>query len=92
MICYKDMTFCEFKDCKHFDNGCHRSLTEKVKQQAIRFGLPICQFTDKPDCHEYKDKFNQNGDASAEPDYKIGSQNNDLRYHLMWKSKTKGLE
>ena len=56
MICYKDMTFCTFyKEC---DNAktCHRPLTPKVAKLAEEFGLPICQFTDKPECFVEKEK------------------------------------
>ena len=55
MICYRDMTFCDFhKDCK---NGgiCSRSLTKEVKEKADKFRLPICQFISKPTCWEAKD-------------------------------------
>lgn len=52
MICYKDVTFCGFTDCKHWDNGCPRTLTDAVLQEAIKAGLPIAQFSDKPDCYE----------------------------------------
>lgn len=54
MICYKDKTFCPFKECKNFGKNCDRSLTEKIKKQADKFGLPICQFTEKPSCFEIK--------------------------------------
>jgi len=52
MISYKDMTFCShYKDCIHQDE-CHRPLTEKVLKDAEEFGLPICTFIGKPDCHK----------------------------------------
>ena len=56
------MTFCGFKDCKHFNNGCHRSLTDEVIKRARKAELLIAQFIDKPDCHEYRDEFVQNED------------------------------
>ena len=50
MICYRDMTFCNFWwDCEEGLN-CDRALTPKVRVKAEEFGLPICQFVDKPDC------------------------------------------
>lgn len=52
MICYKDMTFCGFKNCKHFDNGCPRSLTEAVEKKAALYNLPIAQYIDKPPCYQ----------------------------------------
>ena len=42
MICYKDMSFCNRKDCYYFNNGCKRTLTDKVIKDAEKFGLPIC--------------------------------------------------
>jgi len=48
MICYRDMTFCSFLSCT--DKKCTRRLTKKVKDDSIKFGLPVCQFMDKPDC------------------------------------------
>jgi len=55
MMCYKDMTFCGFYEtCKH-QSDCHRPLTEKVIKDAEEFGLPISQFTDKPECWEGED-------------------------------------
>ena len=52
MICYKDMTFCDYwRDCgKNLD--CHRKLTDYVKDKAKKYDLPICEFSDKPDCWE----------------------------------------
>jgi len=52
MVEYKDMTFCSFwKDCED-GKTCMRALTPAVKKDAIRVGLPICQFVEKPDCHK----------------------------------------
>jgi len=54
MLCYKDMTFCDFyKDCKDGDN-CNRSFTPKVKEDAKANDLPACCFIDKPDCFKQK--------------------------------------
>lgn len=50
MICYKDMTFCGFTSCIHFNTGCPRSLTEEVKKKANLINLPIAQYTEKPPC------------------------------------------
>ena len=67
MICYKDMTFCTEETCNNFGDGkCHRSLTEKVSQDAARWWggenldmdrmvvPPIAIFMDRPDCYEVK--------------------------------------
>lgn len=52
MICYRDMTFCPFfGDCKKAD-VCSRPLTADVVISAQRFGVPISQFAEKPQCHE----------------------------------------
>jgi len=49
MICYKDMTFCSYYNgCDEED--CDRKLTPEVEAAAEKFGLPICQFLNKPDC------------------------------------------
>lgn len=60
MICYKDMTFCPFANCKHFGDtkedpdNCFRSLTKRIRREAKKNNLPICQFTEKPGCYEEK--------------------------------------
>lgn len=51
MMCYKDMTFCSYSDCTNF-NKCPRRLTESVKKDAVRLGLPICRFAGQPKCFE----------------------------------------
>lgn len=60
MICYRDMTFCEFyKDCADADE-CHRPLTDEVKRLADQWwgkeegGAPIAVFVEKPSCHVEK--------------------------------------
>ena len=50
MGCYKDMTFCDFEKCYYFENGCERSLTDLARMRADDLGLPICCYTEKPDC------------------------------------------
>lgn len=62
MICYKDMTFCDFwKDCKNGET-CNRALTDDVREKAKEWTQDIfkdskndpvsliCIFTDKPKC------------------------------------------
>ena len=52
MGCYMDKTYCDFfNTCKN-GGTCHRSATDKVYQDAKEFGLPLCRFIDKPDCHK----------------------------------------
>jgi hypothetical protein len=54
MLCYRDRTFCKFRDCKKFTT-CHRALTEDIEKVAEDFGLPIAKFVDKPECFEDKE-------------------------------------
>jgi len=55
MLCYRDMTFCDFKKCKHFDNGCPQSLTQEVRDGAVEWmgdNAPICIYSEEPECYE----------------------------------------
>ena len=52
MMCYRDMTFCEFyKECSE-GGSCHRALTEEVIKKAETWmkDAPICVFTKNPEC------------------------------------------
>ena len=54
MLCYMDMTFCQFyKDCLEGET-CPRALTSEVERAAERWwqapGPPICMFAAKPKC------------------------------------------
>lgn len=54
MMCYKDMTFCNFyKECSK-GGKCEIALTDKVIEAARRWmkDPPICVFKDKPECFE----------------------------------------
>jgi hypothetical protein len=60
MLCYRDMTFCQFyKDCEEGD-GCGRALTLEVMQAAERWwcspDAPIAQYAQKPKCYRGGDK------------------------------------
>lgn len=50
MVCYKDITFCSYyrKCLKGF--GCFRSLTKAVEKDAIKKGIMVSQFADRPKC------------------------------------------
>lgn len=51
MITYRDMTFCDhWRDCNKA-GSCDRPLTDEVLRRAAKRGLPISQFTAKPNCH-----------------------------------------
>ena len=58
MICYRDMTFCDFKDCSGFSE-CHRAMTDKVVLEAKKWwgseDFPIARFMNKPDCYGEKE-------------------------------------
>lgn len=43
MICYKDKTFCRGDGCQAF-KGCHRALTQEVKDGAEKTGIPVAQW------------------------------------------------
>jgi hypothetical protein len=66
MICYKDMTFCDYyKDCQDGDT-CFRALTPEIrkrgKEWSETFGAEeelICRFDEEPSCFIKKEK--QNG-------------------------------
>ena len=51
MICYKDMTFCEYTECIKFKE-CPRALTQQIGEEANSINLPISRFADKPKCYE----------------------------------------
>ena len=52
MICYRDMTFCEYwESCKN-GKDCYRKLTDLDKKRAKELNLPISCFMQKPDCYE----------------------------------------
>ena len=51
MICYRDRTFCSYKECSKWEE-CGRALTMKIKKDSNEFGLPICQFSEQPECYE----------------------------------------
>ncbi len=50
MLCYRDTTFCSYDTCVVFPK-CSRALTQEIKDKASKFGLPVCQFAEKPDCY-----------------------------------------
>ena len=49
MMCYQGKTFCPYLCCAHED--CGRRLTDEIWRRAGVAGLPINQFSDKPDCY-----------------------------------------
>lgn len=50
------MIFCSFKECMDFGT-CHRTLTDKVKSDSRKTGLPLACFVDKPPCFDDSRKF-----------------------------------
>lgn len=58
MLCFRDMTFCQFhEDCADA-KICHRPLTAEVLAAAEKWwgseNVPICQFAERPTCHKPK--------------------------------------
>jgi len=56
MICYRDMTFCNYyKTCSN-GKDCERAFTPGVQEAAERWmkNPPVCFFAEKPDCYESK--------------------------------------
>lgn len=51
MLCYRDRTYCNFISCKKFDT-CSTAATAQVRADALKVGLPICYYADKPECYE----------------------------------------
>ena len=50
MLCYKDMTFCNyFLLCKK-GYSCHRALTNTVMENAKKADLPLAVFYGEPEC------------------------------------------
>ena len=56
MLCYKDMTFCQYYMCKNFGKSCVRSLTPEIREGAKRAGLGISIENDVPECFEEKER------------------------------------
>lgn len=50
MICYKDMTFCDYyEDCK-YGGECKRASTKEVREDAEKKELPLSIFKEQPEC------------------------------------------
>ena len=53
MMCYKDMTFCQFADCAYFDE-CPKAFTDLVKDAATEWwgspDFPVSLYYDRPIC------------------------------------------
>lgn len=49
MYCYRDMTFCVQWELCSKGGSCGYALTEQVRKDAEKFGLPISQ-TDRREC------------------------------------------
>ena len=60
MICYRDMTFCQFHETCERGEVCMRALTSDTLKSATTERLPICQYVDKPNCFVSKEQSNTN--------------------------------
>ena len=58
MMCYMDRTFCPFHESCDKGDVCDRALTDEVMADAALWwgteNTPICQYSEKPECHEPK--------------------------------------
>lgn len=62
MMCYRDMTFCDFwKTCGR-GATCPSALTPKVNDDVKEFVLPICFFASKPQCYQEMENVPSNQD------------------------------
>lgn len=59
MYCYRDMTFCDFKDCRDYKT-CFRKLTDEHIAKAQMAGMPIAKFISQDDCECFKKKEEDN--------------------------------
>jgi len=50
MICYKDKTFCSMHLLCKKGYNCDRALTNQIKEDAERAGLPIACYSAFPEC------------------------------------------
>ena len=50
MLCFRNKTYYDFKDCKYF-NKCHEALIEQMQKDSNVSELPICKFIDKLGCY-----------------------------------------
>jgi hypothetical protein len=55
MMCYRDKTFCPFRECAKF-SSCPDALTDAIIKDANRWwgveNAPIAQLAVKPDCYK----------------------------------------
>ena len=52
MMCFRDMTFCQFYEKCAAAEECGRAYTEEIREQVAMSGLPACLFVEKPGCFE----------------------------------------
>lgn len=64
MLNYRDMTFCEAKECANFAR-CPRALTERVWEAARKADLPICQFSEPTKLPCYKEPQSSGGNGES---------------------------
>jgi hypothetical protein len=55
VTCFRDIAYCAGDGCEDFD-FCNRALTQQIRDEAERTGLPIAQFTDPKKMHCYRKK------------------------------------
>ena len=50
MVSYKDRTYCPYYLLCSDGYCCERALTPEIREEAMRQGLPTCQYAEFPDC------------------------------------------
>ena len=50
---YRDMTFCDFCDCKKYKK-CHRAMTPSIEEAIHLSNSDVSLFMEKPPCYEEK--------------------------------------
>lgn len=60
MLCYRDMTFCNYHEQCLSGKDCPRALTEDVMRGAEAHKLHISVFADHPWCYEAKKEVTEN--------------------------------
>jgi hypothetical protein len=87
MVVYRDMTFCSFHEHCKDGKTCQRAMTDEVMKKANEIGLPICRFTNKPDC--FVEKL-QNSKETLEAFDKVMVELNKLSTEEFYEALNKG--
>ena len=51
MFCYRDKTWCNFKDCSEFSSEkCWRVMTDRDREVVKKENFPVCLYAERPKC------------------------------------------